>query len=154
MKRAFGAMGIMTLAVLLLCALFSEAIAAPVATIELLNPPPGQQLKLAVGESYTFDIEITSDEPFILAMAMPDAYYPGRAVSWRRGDGEHHATYALLHLTVKGKKPTAGLPAVCDWPEGGDCWPEGTAPVSIVAGVRYKKGVVIAKQFLFAVVVP
>jgi hypothetical protein len=146
-------MSVMTLTVLLLCALFSEAAAEPVVTIELLNPPPNQLLELAVGETHTFDIQITSDEPFILAMAMPDAYYPGRGVSWHQGDRAHHATSAQLQLTMTGKKPTDGLLAICDWPEPGDCWPDGVAPVSIVTGVRFKKGVVFAEHFPFAVVV-
>ena len=33
-------------------------------------------------------------------------------------------------------------------------WPEGVVPVSIVAGVRYKNGVVVSERFDFAVVVP
>jgi hypothetical protein len=154
MKRVLGAMSVMTLAVLLLCALFSQAAADSVASIKLLNPPPNQLLELAVGKSYTFDILVESDEPFILAMAMPDAYYPGRGVSWRRGKVAHHDTEAVVSLTMTAKKSTDGLLAVCDWPEPGICWPEGVAPVSIVAGVRYKKGVVISEQFPFAVVVP
>ncbi len=154
MKGVFGAMSIMTLAVLLLCALFSEAVAEPVVTFELISLPPNQLLELAVGETETFEIRITSNEPFILAMAMPDAYYPGRGVTWHKGDRAHHAKSALLQLTMTGKKPTAGLLVVCDWPEPLGCWPEGVAPVSIVAGVRFKKGVVVAKQFPFAVRVP
>ena len=156
MKRILGAMSVMTLAGLLLCALFSEAVAAPNVTITVLGlPPEGEPLELTVGESYTFEILIESDEPFILAKAMPDAYYPGRGVTWHRGDIVHHDTSVQLHLTMTGKKPTAGLPAVCDWPEPGDCWDEegGVAPVSIVAGARHKKGVVASELFPFAVVV-
>ena len=155
MKRVSGAMSVMTLAVLLLCALFSEAVAAPTVTITVSDlPSDGQPVILEVGETRTFDILIVSDEPFILAMAMPDAYYPGRGVTWHKGDRAHQATYALLHLTMTGKKSTADLAAVRNWPESGDDWDEGVAPVSIVAGVRFKKGVVVAEQFPFAVVVP
>ena len=154
MKRFLSAMSVMTLTVLLLCALFSEAAAAPSVVITVDGLPPGNKpLKLAVGETRTFDIQITSDEPFILAMAMPDAYYPGRGVSWHTGDRAHHATSAELQLTMTAKKTTDGLLAVCDWPTPGVCWPDGVAPVSIVAGVRFKKGVTFAETFPFAVVV-
>ena len=151
MKRVFGAMSIMTLAVLLLCVLFSEATAAPTVTITLLNPPETEPLVLEVGRSRTFDIQIESDEPFILAMAMPDAYYPGRGVSWRRNSIAHHDTEAVLSLTMTAKKSTEGLPAVRDWPDPDDYWPEGQAPVSIVAGARFKKGLVVQKQWPFSV---
>ena len=82
---------------------------API-TIELLNPPRKGLLKLAVGQSYTFDIEVTSDEPFILAMALGDEYYPGRGIFYNGSDIAQHATSALLHLTVTGKEPTDFLP--------------------------------------------
>jgi hypothetical protein len=154
MKKVLGPMSVMTLAVLLLCASFSPAVAAPIVTFTLLNPPPANRpLELAVGEAYTFTIQVESDEPFLQAMAMTDAYYPGRGVSWHGNDTARRATSALLQLTMTGKKPTAGLPAVCGWPEPEDCWPEGTAPVSIVAGVRYKGGGVASEEFPFAVVV-
>lgn len=152
MKKLPIAIGIVTSIVLLTCLTSSATAASP--TIELLNPPPGGLLELDVGESYTFDILVTSDEPFILAIALPDAYYPGRGVFWHGNDIAHHATSAILHLTMTGKKSTADLHAVCDWPEPGDCWPEGVAPVSAVAGVRYKGGLVISERFDFSVVVP
>jgi hypothetical protein len=63
-------------------------------------------------------------------------------------------TSYLLRLTVTGKTSTAELFAMCDWPEPGDCWPEGVAPVSIVVGVRYRGGMVVAEAFPFAIVVP
>jgi hypothetical protein len=155
MKRRLGALSAMTLIFLLLCTLFSQALAAPAVDFKLLNPPPkNKPLNLEVGESYTFDIQVTSDEPFILAMAMTDAYYPGRGVSWQGNDTAHHTRTAILHLTMTGKGPTEGLPAVCDWPDSGVCWSEGVAPVSIVVGARYKRGVVVGQQFPFAVLVP
>jgi hypothetical protein len=147
-------LSVVTAAVLLMCAVSSQATAAPAATIALLNPPPSDPLELAVGESYTFDVEITSDEPFVVAAAMPDQYYPGRGIYWHGSDRAAQATSAVLHLTVTGKRSTADLPAVCDWPEPGDCWPEGVAPIAIAAGVRYKGGQVVAQRFSFAVVVP
>ena len=154
MKRLL-AVSVMTMAVLLLMyASSSQATAAPHVTIKLLNPPRHGLLELDVGESYTFDVRITSKEPFILAMAMPNAYYPGRGVYWHDSDRATYATSAVLHLTMTGKDSTASLPAVCGWPEPGDCWPEGTAPVLIAAGVRYQGGLVISEQFAFEVVVP
>ena len=87
-------------------------------------------------------------------MAMTDAYYPGRGVFWHGNDTAHHTTSATLHLTMTGKNSTADLPAVYDWPEPGVHWPEGVAPVSIVAGVRYKGGLIISERFDFGVVVP
>jgi hypothetical protein len=127
---------------------------AAIVTIELLNPPPGGLLELEVGDSYTLDIEITSDETFILAMVATEGYYPRRFVSWRGGDRAHRAMSATLHLTIEGGDSTADLAEVYDWPEPGDYWPAGRAPVSITAGVRFKGGVVIAERFSFGVVVP
>jgi hypothetical protein len=151
------AVSVVAVAVLLTCAFSSQATDTPDVTIELLNPPPNDLLTLAVGASYTFKVQITSDEPFILAMAMPNAYYPGRGIYWHDSDRATHATHAtsaLLHLTMTGKDSTADLPAVCDWPEPGDCWSVGTAPVLIAAGVRYQGGLVVSEQFVFEVVVP
>jgi hypothetical protein len=153
MKKFVVAISAIAVAVLLMCASSSQAVAAPGAEITLLNPP-SEPLVLEVGESYTFEILVESDEPFIWAMAMTDAYYPGRGMHWHGGDRATQDTSATLQLTMTGKKSTAGLPAVCDWPEPGDCWPEGVAPASIVVGVRYKGGQVVAETFAFGVVVP
>jgi len=152
MKRFPITTGVILPVVLLLC-MASRAIAAN-PTIELLNPPPGGLLELEAGETYTFNIEITSDETFTLAMATGDTYHPRRYVMWRGNDRVHRATSAILHLTIEGRDSTADLPEVYDWPAPGDYWSEGTAPAAIVAGVRYKGGVVIAERFSFAVVVP
>lgn len=151
MKKSADIVRLMVPTLLLACAT-STAIGG--VTIELLNPPPGEVLELEVGESYTFDIQITSDDAFVVALATVDAYYPGRGIRGGPNDAAHRTTSALLHITVTGRDSTAGLPAVYDWPEPGINWPEGTAPVSIVAGVRYKGGVVISERFSIAVVVP
>ena len=153
MKRLL-AVSVVAVAVLLTCAFSSQATDAPGVTITLLNPPPDDLLELDVGQSYTFNVEITSTEPFILAAAMPDSYYPGRGVYWHGGDRVVHGTSAVLHLTMTGKKSTADLPAVYDWPVPGDCWPAGTVPALIVAGVRFQRGQVSSDQFTFAVKVP
>jgi hypothetical protein len=129
----------------------------PVVTITVQGLPEDGLLELDVGESVTFRVDITSDSddvPFILAGAMTDAYYPGRGVVWHGGDRTTHATTATLYLTMTGKGSTAGLPAVSGWPRPEDEWDEGTAPVAIVAGARFKRGVMVTETFAFAVQVP
>ena len=153
MKKVFGAISIMLLLTLLLSA-WLPAAAAPSGTyIELLNPPKKGVLELAVGESYTFQIEMASEEPFLFAMAQVDAYYPGRGIHSPGGDLAGRGTTALLEITITGKNSTADMAAVCDWPWD-ECWPDGVAPVAIVAGMRYDGGVVYSEYFPFAVIVP
>jgi hypothetical protein len=158
MKRILFAICALAAVVLLLGAPPTQAAppSPPEVTIVLLNPPPGGLLELAVGESYTFDVdvEVLSEEPFLWAVAMTDEYYPGRALYWHGQDRVIRDTSALLSLTMTGKKPSADLPAVCDWPEPWGCWPEGVAPASIVVGVRFQGGRVAVEQFAFAVLVP
>jgi hypothetical protein len=154
MKTHLPALVLVATALALACIPISPASAAPTVTIELLNPPPDGLLELAVGESYTFVVEIVSDEPFVLGAALSDAYYPGRGIYWHGGDRTTHNTTATLYLTMTGKNSTAGLDAVCNWPEPGTCWPAGVAPASIVAGARFKGGLTLAREFAFAVQVP
>ena len=126
---------VLSMLLLLVLALPATAAAAPAPiTIELLNPPKKGLLELHVGESYTFDVEITSAEPFILAIALGDEYYPGRGIFFNGGDTAHQATYALLQLTVTGKEPT-------------DFLPEGVCPIGVVAGARYPGGIVFSERF-------
>lgn len=154
MRRFRAVMMIVVVALLVTHVVAVQAAPAPRFSIKLLNPPKHGVLELDVGESYTFYIEVKSDTPFIRAMALTDAYYPGRGVFWNGSDGQAQATEALLELTMTGKASTADLWAVCDWPEPGVCWPEGVAPVGLAVGVRFGGGVVIAERFDFAVVVP
>ncbi len=128
----------------------ASATAANAPTVTLLNDLPTH---LAVGESYTVDIQVMSDEPFIFALAMKDAYYPGRGVFFNSSDRAHQTTSAVLHMTVTGKNSTADLEAVTDWPETED-WPAGVAPLGIVVGVRYQGGEMFVQRFNFAVTVP
>jgi len=148
MKRS-AAICILVLAVTLLFGVAS-ATAASAPTVTLLNELPTH---LAVGESYTVDIQVTSDEPFIFALAMHDSYYPGRGVFFNTSDRAHWATFAVLHMTITGKNSTADLEAVTDWPETED-WPAGVAPLAIVVGVRYQGGEIYVQRFDFAVTVP
>jgi len=151
MKRL--TLSVVTAAVLLMCALSAQATAAPNVNITVVNLPPTGLLKLDVGESYIFEVHITSDEPFVVAMALTDQYYPGRGIYWHGSDRATQDRVATLHLTMIGKKSTADLPEVCDWPEPGVCWPADAAPASIAVGVRFKGGQVVPQRFSFAVVV-
>jgi hypothetical protein len=154
MKKHLAAMSVIAMVVLLVCAASVQAQEPPDVRIKLVKPPPGGLLELEVGQSHTFEIQITSDEPFLWAMAMTDSYYPGRGIFSLGGDRAGQGTEAVLYITLTGKNSTADLPAVCDWPEPGDCWPEGVAPVSIRAGVRFPGGLAVGERFTFGVVVP
>ena len=154
MKKLLASMSVVAMVVLLVCASSVQAQQAPKVSIRLFKPPPKGLLELAVGESYTFEIQITSSEEFLWAMAKTDSYYPGRGIFAPGGDRAGQGTEATLYITLTGKNSTADLPAVCDWPAPGDCWPAGIDPVSIVAGVRFSNGLVVAEQFPFAVQVP
>ena len=149
MKSALGMVSVVVLAIILACTA-SPATAQPVVTFKLLNRLPTH---LAVGESYTIQVRVTSDEPFLIAMAMSDEYYPGRGIFFDGIDMATQATEAILSLEVTGKNSTADLPAVQDWPTTED-WPAGVAPAAVVVGVRYQNGDVVSQQFSFAVAVP
>jgi hypothetical protein len=149
MKTIVAKVSIVALAILLTCTAV-PATAAPDVRIKLLNKLPTH---LAVGESYTIDVRVSSSEPFILAAAMIDAYYPGRGVFSAGSDRASWSTEAVLHLTLTGKAPTADLPAVTDWPTTED-WPAGVAPLSLVVGVRRGGGEIVSERFTWAVTVP
>ncbi len=153
MKRFFLAFVTILLVAPLLVTPVSAAKSYPTVHITLLNPVP-EGFELGVGQTYTFRIFITSDQPFLWATALPDAFYPGRGVYWHDNDRSGQANTAELQMTVKGKSSTAGLPTVCDWPTAGTCWAEGTAPLAIAVGVRFKGGQVAAETFAFAIKVP
>lgn len=154
MKRLLVMVGILA-SILALVGVPAPAVtAAPVVVITLRNPPPEEGLVLDVGQSYTFDIQVSSEEPFLMAMAQTDAYYPGRGVTWHGNDHATRTDEAMLHLTVTGKGSTADMAAVCDWPFPGDCWPEGVAPLAIAVGARFKKGELVVEWFPFMVRVP
>jgi len=155
MKRILFALGIILITLPLILVPASAAKPGPATTITLLNPPADGLLVLGVGESYTFDILITSDEPFNSAIAKVDIYYPGKGVFWHAGsDIAKQATSATLHLTVIGKKSTADLAAVCDWPAEGICWPAGTAPQVIGGAARFQGGLISFEAFPFTIQVP
>jgi hypothetical protein len=150
MKTQLTRFVVIMLVVLLTCTPAAAA-TTPTVSITLLTPLPTE---LAVGQSYTIQVSIVSNEPFIVAMAMPDRYYPGRGIFFHDTDRVAHATEAVLELTVTGKASTANLAAVSDWPTPGENWPAGVAPASVVAGVRFVKGQLVSERFNFAVKVP
>jgi len=152
MRKVIGILVALASVGLLAC-MASSATAGP-SRIVLLNPPPKSGLELAVGETHTFEIKVKRGDAFVLAMAMPDAYYPGRSIIWHGNDVVHRDDSGLLQLTMTATSSTADLEAVSGWPEPGTDWPEGVAPVSIVAGVRFVGGGVLSERFDFYVVVP
>jgi hypothetical protein len=116
----------------------------------------GPPATLAVGETQTILIEVKSKQPFQQAIAMTNAYYPGRGVFFSGASRVIDDTYALLELTITGKNPTTDLPGVCDWPlPGAKCTPDGVAPLAIALGLRYQGNEVYGEYYPFTVeVVP
>ena len=133
-----------TIAVLLCLVLLSTMVAAapipqpPNVTFTLVQGLPDS---MQVGESYTVEILVTSDTPYIYSGALPSAYYPGRYVVAAQGDHSRPGTTATLYVTFTAKDPTAELP-------------DGAAPVSVTAGARFKGGYLTAQRFDFLVAVP
>jgi hypothetical protein len=109
-------------------------------TIEVVNPPSGV-LTLGVGESYTFEVRVSSDATYTSVILMPNAYYPGRGVFHSGPDRAGSGTSATLYLTYTGKSSTADLP-------------NGSAPVSVVVGVRFPNGEVVSEDFAYEIAVP
>ncbi len=123
--------------------------AVPDVTFTLLTPLPAE---LAIGESSTIRVLVESDEPFLMAIALSDAYFPGRGVRFDGSAAQAHATSAELELTITGWQSTADLPAVQDWPADED-WPAGTLPLAVRVGARFRGGVIVGTSYLFGVVV-
>lgn len=121
----------------------------PTVTFTLLTPLPTD---LAVGETAIIGVRVESSEPFIMAIALSDAYYPGRGVLFNGSAAEARATSADLFLTITGRESTADLAAVEDWPTDED-WPSGVAPLAVRVGARFPGGTIIGKTFLFSVAV-
>ena len=128
----------------------TPATAAPSVTFTLLTPLPSE---LAVGESAVIGVRVESTEPFAMAIALSNAYYPGRGVSFEGSPAHPQDTSADLYLTITGRASTADLAAAQDWPADED-WPAGVAPVAVAVGARFAGGHVASAQFPFAVAVP
>lgn len=120
----------------------------PNVTIELVNGLPDT---MNVGESYKVEIRVTSDTPFISAIAMPDMFYPGRYVVAHGPDRSGTNTEATLVIPFTAKSSTEGLPAL-DLTDLNV--PENNVPVYVAVGVRFKQGFVESQIFNFIVEVP
>lgn len=127
----------------------TAAAATPTVTFTLLTPLPTE---LAVGEPAVIGVRVESSEPFLMAIALSDAYYPGRGVRFDGSAAKPQATSADLFLTIAGRESTADLPAVQDWP-GDEDWAAGVAPLAVRVGARFPGGLVVGETFPFAVAV-
>ena len=78
MKRTLATIGLLAILVLLVCGSLVKAQEPPDVDFKFTKKPPGGTLTLPVGESHTFEVRITSSEPFSFAMAMS----PSVAVPW------------------------------------------------------------------------
>ena len=129
----------------------SPAIAAtePEVTFTLLTPLPTQ---LAVGETAVIGVRVESSERFAMAIALSDAYFPGRGVRFDGSSAHPNDTSADLYLTITGTRSTADIPAVQDWPVTED-WSAGVLPLVVRVGVRFAGGHVASTGYLFGVTV-
>ncbi|HEY8202854.1 MAG TPA: hypothetical protein VII47_16080 [Actinomycetota bacterium] len=123
---------------------------APQVTFTLLTPLPSQ---LAVGEKAVIGVHVESSESFVMAIALSDAYYPGRGVLFDGSPAQPNSTSADLYLSLTGRDSTADLAAVQDWPDDED-WPAGVAPLAVRVGARFAGGLVVSTTYPFAVTVP
>jgi hypothetical protein len=126
--------------ILLMLVTLTSSVMANSATITLLNPPPNGVVTLRVGQSYTFDIAVNSDTPYVQAHAAMAPTYPGRGFFAQGGDILPRGTAGVLHLTITGKNSTAGMPG-------------GIAPLELDAAVRYGGQAVVVERFFVNVVV-
>jgi len=87
------------------------------------------------------EVRVSSDTPYLMVMAMPDMYFPGRFVVAHGVSRSGTGTETVVSIPFTAKGSTAELPG-------------GTAPVSVVVGARFKGGMSIGNQFDFNVAVP
>jgi len=131
---------ILVLPLILLAPVASLAIAAPPvtggdATITLLNPLPTD---LAVGQSYTVNILVESNEAFTSATAQNAVQFPAYVADSR--DSASHTTSAVLHVTLTGRRSTAELPG-------------GSTSATLYVGVRHQGGQLNVTPFSYTVAV-
>jgi hypothetical protein len=129
--------------VLVLCILVINLLtaAAPVpnVTFTLLQGLPEV---MNVGAAYTVIVQVESDQPFLLAQALPSFQYVGKGVvAVQGGDHSGRGTTATLEITYRAKSSTAQMP-------------DGVAPVYAVVALRYPGGYVASEQYVFYVTVP
>jgi len=111
--------------------------------LQVLNDPqaPTPTLTMSVGEILKVSVEVTSDQQFLFAQALPSFFFPGRGVvAVQGGDHAGRGTFAPLEITFQAKSPTAAIDS-------------NGVPVHMVVGVRYPGGHVVVRDFLFKVIV-
>jgi hypothetical protein len=109
---------------------------AATATIILLTPLPHT---IPLGESYTVEILVESDERFALAAVQAAPQFPAYLHD-RGGDREQNATTTVLKLTLFGNRPTADLPG-------------GATAGEVAVGVIYPGGERVVERFPFTIAV-
>ena len=151
MKKPLFIIGVLLLVAILASMAFSAQAADFAPPILEMPNLPDEILEPAAGESFTFEIKVTCEEPFIMATTHGDVFFPVRGILLRGNDTAHRAKTAILPPTVTGKKSTTTLYMVGDWPVAGVDWPTRVAPAALGMDVRYEGGVVFTEQFPFAV---
>ena len=136
---------------ILIVSLFTAAAPLPATTFTLVEPqelkvlndpePPIPTITMNVGETLTVRVEVTSEQQFLFAQALPSFFFPGRGVvAVQGGDHAGSDTPATLEITYKAKSPTAAFGS-------------NGVPVHMVVGVRYPGGGTVVRDFLFNVIV-
>ena len=124
---------------ILMVSLLTAAAPVPVTTFTLVQGLPPV---MNVGDVYTVVVQVTSDQQFVSASALPSFQYAGKGVvAVQGGDRQGSGTSATLQITFKAKSATARMT-------------DGVAPVYVVVGVRYGGGYVATQEYLFPVRVP
>ena len=149
-KRIFSMVGLLAL-MALMTGVLAAAAPLPNTLIELVEPEalqvlndpqaPTPTLTMSVGETLKVSVEVTSDQQFLFAQALPSFFFPGRGVvAVQGGDHAGSGTFAPLEITFQAKSPTAAIDS-------------NGVPVHMVVGVRYPGGHVVVRNFLFNVIV-
>lgn len=138
-KRIFSIIGLTALMVLM-SGVLTAAAPTPVVNFTLVQGLPDT---MQLGETATVIVDVSSDTPFLFAQALPAEYYPGRGVTAAVGDRVNGGQTARLEVTFTAKNPTNDFANA-----------SGSAPVWVVAGVRFPGGYIATQRFDFDVTVP
>ena len=137
MKRFFSVIVL----VLFVTGLLTAAAPLPNTSFALVDELEGLPDTMVVGEIYTVQVEVTSDQPFLAVQAMPSFAYPGKGVvAVQGGDHAGRGNSAIMEITFQAKSSTARMV-------------DGVAPVYVVVGVRYPGGYIAVQEYLFNVTV-
>ncbi len=135
MKRFFCVLVLAFLTV----SFMTAAAPVPNTTFDLIQGLPPT---MNVGDEVTVVVQVSSDQEFISATALPSFEYAGKGVvAVQGGDRAGRGTSATLEVTFKAKGSTAKMS-------------NGVAPVHVVVGVRYGGGYVAVEEYIFNVTVP